>query len=112
MRAVIEKSKIFEVGDYFYHGYKALQVEKRTRKGDEIFLYAGGQRYSLAECDESYTEQDVISAIDLCESAETEVEIQTVKELLKMVCTPDMKKEVWQRLTAECRKKLAKSTQE
>jgi hypothetical protein len=112
MKELLETPKIFEVGEWFYHGYKALQVEKRTRKGDEVFLWSGGQKYPLSECDAGYTEDDVLSAIGLCKLAETNIEITTVKKLLSIACTPDMKKEVWQRLTAECRKKLAKSTHE
>jgi len=112
MKELLERPKIFEVGEWFYHGCRALQVEKRTRKGDEIFLWAQGQKYPIGECKSTYSDEDVLSATNLCELVETDIEVRACKETLSMVCTPDMKKEVWRRLTPSCRQKLTQSIQE
>lgn len=113
------QSKIFEVGDYIYVldpftdklgtfvRHRLVQVEKRTKVGDSIYLWANGTRYPLEHCSPSdFTDADIDDAVSLIQTVSDEPGISQVRELLAQICPQEIKPKIWAKLSKADQQKM------
>lgn len=119
MKATLEKPKIFEVGEWVYVPkpftdelgtfvrHRLVQIDKRTRAGDAIYLWSNGVRYPLGQCGPpGFTEADIDDAVGLIQSVSDEPGISQVRELLTQICPPEAKPKIWAKLSKPDQDKL------
>ena len=119
MKAVIEKPKIFEVGEWVYvkepftdelgtfERHQLVQIDKRTKVGEEIYLWSNGTRYPLENCSSpDFTDEDIVAAAALVSLVSDEPGLSQVRQLLAQICPKEIKPKVWERLSKSDQEKL------
>jgi hypothetical protein len=119
MKELLEKPKIFEVGEWVYINelftdelgtfvrHRLLRVDKRTKAGDAIYLWSNGVRYPLGQCGPpDFTEADIDDAVGLIQSVSDEPGISQIRELLAQICPLEIKPRIWAKLSKPDKDKL------